>query len=121
MKIFKIEDYVNLKNPTPGELYRADILTVDRKAKDLIGFFGLLSPGNDVPYHIHRERESIFIPISGEVTMIFEGKEMSIKPGVVVYMPPGKKHGLVNKTDEEVRYLEFCTYPPFESDFEKVE
>lgn len=121
MKIFKIEDYVKLENPTPGKFYRADILTVEREAKDLIGFFGLLVPGSEVPYHIHKKRESVFIPISGEVTMIYEGKEVSIRPGEVVYMPPGKKHGLVNKTDTDMRYLEFCTCPPLESDFVEVE
>jgi len=96
-------------------------LTVDRKAKDPIGFFELLVPGSEVPYHIHKKRESVFIPLSGEVTMIYKGKEVSIKPGEVVYMPPGKKHGLVNKTDTDMRYLEFCTCPPFESDFVEVE
>jgi len=123
MKIFKIEDYVKLKNPTPGEVYRDYILTEDGKEKDnIIGFFGLLSPGNEVPSHIHKKRESIFIPISGEITVIWKGKEISVGPGVVVYMTPGKKHGLVNKTDKDVRFLEFCTHGPFiESDFEKVE
>lgn len=93
---------------------------MDRKAKDLIGFFELLVPDSEVPYHIHKKRESVFIPISGEVTMIYEGKEVSIRPGEAVYMSPSKKHGLVNKTDTDMRYLEFCTCPPFEPDFVEV-
>lgn len=52
--------------------------------------------------------------------MIYEGKEVSIRPGEAVYMSPSKKHGLVNKTDTDMRYLEFCTCPPFEPDFVEV-
>lgn len=123
MKIFQIDDYVKLMNPKPSEVYREYILTGDDKTKDnIIGFFGLLSPGNEVPPHIHKKRESIFIPISGEVTAIWEGKEISVKPGMVVYMPPGKRHSLINKGDEDMRFLEFFTSGPFiESDFEKVD
>ena len=121
MKVFKIEDYLKLENPTPGKFYRAKILTEEHKAKEIEGIFGLLVPGSKVPYHIHNKRESIFIPISGEVTMIFEGREITIKVGDVVYMPPEKKHGLVNRSDKDMRYIEFFTSPPLEADFVEVE
>ena len=120
MKIFKIEDYVKLKNPTPGKFYRATILTEEHDAKDIEGIFGLLVPGSEVPVHIHNKRESIFIPISGEVTVLYEDQESTVKVGNVVYMPPGKKHGLVNRSDKDMRYLEFYTNPPLMVDFVEV-
>jgi quercetin dioxygenase-like cupin family protein len=121
MKVFKTEEYNRLENPTPGEFYRTTILSEEHKAKDLGGIFGLLVPGSEVPLHIHNKRESIFIPISGEVTVIYEDQESTVKVGDVVYMPPGKKHGLVNRSDKDMRYIEFLTYPPVEADFIKVE
>ena len=121
MKVFKIEEYLRLENPTPGKFHRATILSEGDQAKEIEGIFGLLVPGSQVPYHIHYKRESIFIPITGEVTMLYEGQESTVKVGEVVYMPSGKKHGLVNRSDNDMRYIEFYTYPPLEADFEEME
>jgi len=120
MKVFKTEEYNRLENPTPGKFYRSTILSEEHNAKDIEGIFGLLVPGSEVPLHIHNKRESIFIPITGEVTVIYEDQEHTVKVGDVVYMPSGKKHGLVNRSDKDMRYLEFYTNPPLMSDFVEV-
>ena len=120
MKVFRTEEYNQLKNPTPGKFYRDKILTNEHDAKEIEGIFGLLVPGSEVPLHIHNRRESIFIPISGEVILMCDGQEHTVKKGDVVYMPPGKKHGLVNRSNKDMRYLEFFTHPPLESDFVEV-
>jgi quercetin dioxygenase-like cupin family protein len=120
MKIFRIEEYINMENPNPCQPYRPEILTTEHKAKDLGGMLGLLPPGSQVPYHYHKNRESIIIVISGEATEIIEGEEIPIKAGDVIYIPAGEKHRTLNRSDKDFRYLEFFTCPPLTADFIEV-
>jgi quercetin dioxygenase-like cupin family protein len=120
MKIYKSPDYAAMENPTPGQRYRSEILTAEHKAKDLGGIFGILAPGTNPPYHYHEKRESIIIAVSGEAVEILEGKEIPIKAGDVIFIPPGEKHTTVNRSSQEFRYLEFFTCPPVGKDFLEV-
>lgn len=122
MKIFKTEDYINMENPTPGESYRPEILTAaEHNFKSLGGLFGLLTPGTQVPYHLHNERESTIIVISGEGIEIVEGEEIPIKAGDILAIPSGEKHTTANRSDKDLRFLEFFTCPPVGADFVAVE
>ena len=121
MEIFKSQEYISMENPTPGESYRPEILTKDQNAENLGGMFGLLPPGTQVPYHYHKERESLIMIISGEATEIVEGKETTIKAGDVLFIPAMEKHMVINNSEEDLRYLEFFTCPPLTSDFVAVE
>jgi quercetin dioxygenase-like cupin family protein len=120
VKKFKLEDFIGMKNPTPGESYRPEILTNKDGAKDLGGMFGLLPPGTQVPYHYHKRRESVIMAISGEATEIVEGKEFPFRAGSVIHIPPGEKHMTVNRSNDDFRYLEFFTCPPVTADFVEV-
>ncbi|UCB50396.1 MAG: cupin domain-containing protein [Deltaproteobacteria bacterium] len=120
MKLFKTQDYINMENPNPGEPYRPVILTEEQNAKDLGGMFGLLVPGSQVPYHYHKKRESIIMIISGEGTEIIEGEEFPIQAGDILHIPAGEKHTTVNRSDKDLRYLEFFTCPPITADFVEV-
>ncbi len=117
MKKFDSAAYIHLKNPTPGESYRPEILTSEHGAKDLGGMFGLLVPGSQVPYHYHKNRESVIFVISGEGIEIIEGEEIPIKAEDVLFIPAGEKHTTVNRSDGDLRYLEFFTCPPVTADF----
>jgi len=117
MKVFKIEEFIKMENPTPGEFFRQEILTNEEKPENLGGLFGVLVPGSQVPYHYHNKRESLIIAISGEATEIIEGEEIPIKANDVMHIPAGEKHMTVNRTAEDFRYLEFFTCPPGRSDF----
>lgn len=121
MKIFKTSEYLEIKNPSPGESYRPEILSDVHQAKELGGMFGLLSPGNQVPYHYHLKRESVIVVISGEAIEVIEGEEMLIKKGDIIFIPSGAKHMTINRSDQEFRYLEFYTRPPLQADFIAVE
>ncbi len=112
MELFRFEEFIKAENPTPGTRYVREILTDKQKAGKLGGIFAVLVPGGRVPYHFHNERESIIIAISGEATEIIEGEEITIKADEVVYIPAGEKHGTINKTDRDFRYLEFFTCSP---------
>ena len=120
MKLFKTEEYIMLKNPKPGEPYRPEILTLDDKAKSLGGMFGLLVPGSQVPYHFHRNRESVIMVISGRAIEVIEGEEIPIQAGDVLFIPAGEKHTTINRSGEDFRYLEFFTCPPVTADFVEV-
>ena len=76
MKIFKSDDYIKMQNPNPGKPYRPEILTAEHGAKNLGGVFGLLAAGTQVPYHYHKNRESVIIAISGEAIEVLDGKEL---------------------------------------------
>lgn len=120
MKIFKIEEYLSLKNPDPGQPYRPEILTRQHKARDLGGMFGLLGPGHRVPYHYHNRRESIIFVISGEGIEVIEGEEIAIKAGDLLHIAAGEKHATLNRSDKDLRYLEFFTCPPLSADFKEA-
>jgi quercetin dioxygenase-like cupin family protein len=117
MKIFNVEEYVKMKNPNPKEPYRPEILKSEHNAKELGGMFGLLVAGSQVPYHYHKNRESIIMVISGEATEIIEGKKIPIKAGMVLHIPAGEKHTTINTSNKDFRYLEFYTHPPLSADF----
>ena len=119
MKIFKTDAFNKKENPTPGELYRKEILTNEHSAINLGGIFGLFPSGSQGAYHYHRERESLVVVISGEAVEVVEGKDNPIKAGDVIYIPAGEKHKIVNNSDMDFRFLEFYTCPPLSAD--KVE
>ena len=120
MKLFHIEDYIRMKNPTPGQLHRPNILTAEDSAKDMGGMFGLLPAGSQVPYHYHTKRESVLMIISGEGVEIIEGEEHPVKAGDVMFIPAGEKHAIINRSDQDLRYLEFFTCPPVGAAFVEV-
>jgi quercetin dioxygenase-like cupin family protein len=121
MKMFKLEEYIIMANPTPGKSYRPEILSKENEAKNLGGMFGLLVTGSQVPYHYHKDRESIIIVISGEATEVIERGEIPIKAGDVLFVPAGEKHATINSSNQDFRYLEFFTCPPLTADFVEVE
>ncbi len=120
MKMFKVEEYVRMANPTPGKPHRPEVLTKEHGAESLGGMFGLLVPGSQVPYHYHTKRESVIIIISGEGTEVIEGREIPIKAGDVLFIPAGEKHTTINRSSKDFRYLEFFTCPPVGADFVEV-
>ena len=120
MKVFKSEEYVKIANPDPGKLYREEILAKEHQAKNLGGLFVLLAAGSQVPYHYHKNRESIMIVISGEGIEVIEGKETPIKTGDVLYIPAEEKHTTINRSNKDLRWFEYFTYPPLAADFVEV-
>jgi uncharacterized cupin superfamily protein len=120
MKLFRSGEYIDLRNPNVDQPYRPAILIAEHGAKNLGGMFGLLPAGSQVPYHWHRQRESVIMIISGEATEVIEGKEFPIKAGDVLFIPAGEKHTTINRSSKELRYFEFYTFPPLTADFVEV-
>jgi quercetin dioxygenase-like cupin family protein len=121
MKLFKTEDYLKHSNPHPDKPYRPEILTTGDKANNLGGMFAILVPGSQVPYHYHKNRESVIVVIKGKAVEVIEDEEIPIEAGDVLFIPAGEKHTTINRTGEDFRYLEFFTCPPVTADFVEVE
>lgn len=121
MKIFKVDDYLKLNNPTPGKIFRQEILSKDHLANELGGIFGIIVAHSKGDYHFHNRRESLLLIISGEAAEYVEGKEHPIKAGDVIFIRPGEKHTIVNDSDNDLRFLEFFTHPPVAADKISVE
>jgi len=120
MKHFKTSPFLSMQNPNPREPHRVEILTGEDFFKDLGGLFGVLPPGCEIPYHFHKNRESVLIALSGEATEIVEGKEIAFREGEVICVSAGEKHGLRNPSNRDFRYVEFFTCPPVSADFIEV-
>lgn len=121
LKVWKTGHYREISNPTPGGIYRTSILGEEDQAKDLGGIAVVLPAGESVPYHYHEKRESLLLVLSGEAVEVCEAKEYPVQAGDVIFIPAGAKHGVINRSDKDFRFLEFFTYPPMLRDFIKVE
>ena len=115
MELIRTEEMVQVVNPTPGERYRKDLVTPEQGAKHLGGFLCVIPVGGEMPYHYHEKRESLLYIIKGEGVEIVEGEEHPIKAGDVLYIPTTEKHKIVNRSDGDLRYVEFFT--PTDEDF----
>ncbi len=114
MEILKLEEFIKFKNPKSDVRYSQEVISKKQKAKMFGGHFSILPPGGELPYHFHNERETIMVVISGEATELVEGKEVPLKAGEVIYIPAGEKHGIINKTNKELRYFGFTSSPGVE-------
>jgi quercetin dioxygenase-like cupin family protein len=118
MKLYRSSEYIDTENPTPGQPYRTEVLTEPDDAKRLAGIFVILPAGEQVPYHYHATRESLIYIISGEGIEKVESVEYPVKAGDVLFIPANEKHTIINRSDKDIRYLEF--YSPIERDFIEV-
>ena len=82
----------------------------------------VLAPGKrGCPYHLHHAQEEMFIVLEGHGTMRVAGEMLAVKPGDVVFVPPGPDypHQMINTSDAPLKYLsistrdfpEVCEYP----------
>ena len=67
-----------------------------------------VEPGGYTPHHTHPWEHEIYI-LSGRGLAVGEEGEKPIKPGDVIYIPPGERHQLRNNGDKPLRFL--CLIP----------
>lgn len=61
--------------------------------------------GKEVTEHIHAEQDDILYPLEGKAMMwVEETGEFSLVPGVVVKVPPGKKHKITDVEEDLLLY-----------------
>ena len=64
-----------------------------------------IPPGREIPEHVHEEQVDILYPLQGQAEMVVEGTgTFQLKPGIVVRVPKGTKHKILNVTEELLIY-----------------
>lgn len=75
-----------------------------------------MEPGDIVKRHSHDYEEAYFV-VKGSGTMWLDGHEdISLEPGVSVYVEPGRVHGQLNDGDQPLHILCSLAPPPVEGD-----
>jgi quercetin dioxygenase-like cupin family protein len=61
--------------------------------------------GIEVPEHLHDKQDDILYPLKGKALMWVEGAgEFTLEPGIIVKVPTGKKHKIVDVVEELLIY-----------------
>ncbi|MEK7353707.1 MAG: cupin domain-containing protein [Chloroflexota bacterium] len=119
MELFKIAEYIKKTNPEPDK--RLTLQLLEKKAENLVGMFIILPPGGQTPYHFHNKRESVLIVINGQAKELVEGKKIPIETNDILFIPARQKHGVLNDSGKEFRFIEFQVGKPDEPDMVQVE
>jgi quercetin dioxygenase-like cupin family protein len=72
-------------------------------SESFVGVLVLVEAHGNVPLHVHEHKDESFDVIEGEGTIFVGGREVRGRPGVLVFVPAGTRHGLRN--DSEQRWL----------------
>ena len=101
-------------DPAPVEMEDADRVTIRwliAKADGAPNFAMRLfevEPGGHSPLHTHDGEHEVFI-IKGEGAVWQEGKEVAVRAGTAIFVPPGEKHQFLNKGRGVMQFL--CMVP----------
>jgi uncharacterized cupin superfamily protein len=71
-----------------------------------------VAPGKRAcPYHFHHAQEELFVVIDGHGTLRVADELLPLKPGDVVFIPPGPEyaHQIINTSDTPLTYLSIST------------
>ena len=119
MELFRTGDYIKKSNPKPAE--RLTVQLLEKKAANMVGMFIILPPGGSTPYHYHEKRESILIVLGGAGKEMVDGKKIQIQADDILFIPTKQKHGILNDSKEEFRFIEFQAGNPDVPDRVEVE
>ncbi|MGB9593429.1 MAG: cupin domain-containing protein [Anaerolineae bacterium] len=72
-----------------------------------------VDPGFTSNPHSHEDQEEIFYCISGRGRIRVDDEEVALEPGMVVYVPPGAVHQLINVEGTEILKVLSAVSPPF--------
>ncbi len=65
----------------------------------------LLSPGEEVGWHVTEKREEIIFVLEGTATIIENDRTAEKKSGEIHHIKQGVRHNVVNKTTKGVEYI----------------
>jgi len=64
-----------------------------------------MTPGSSEQLHYHEKAQQVFYILSGIATFIFEDETVYLKAGDSLHIPPFTKHQIINKSDEDLRFI----------------
>lgn len=81
-----------------------------------------VSPNSKLSYQYHDKRKECWVVIDGQLTVVLNGVEISLNPGMNYTIYPGDKHRAWNKTNKPVELIEVQTGTYFgEDDITRIE
>ena len=69
--------------------------------------FGIafLHPDQQVKPHLHEKVEELFYLIEGEIILMLDRKEITLKPGIAAHIPPKTSHALHNRSSTTAKLV----------------
>ena len=81
-----------------------------------------VKPQGKLSYQYHHKRREQWTVVSGILTVVLDGEEITLSVGESIHIPLGAKHRAWNKTDEVVEFIEVQTGTYFgEDDIVRIE
>lgn len=77
----------------------------DTSSQSFLVFVQVGPPGTGVPLHIHHDEDENVYLIDGELVFQVEDRTFDAKPGDMVYLPKGAKHGFRITGDKTAQVL----------------
>lgn len=80
------------------------LVIAERGSRSLTTGLSTFQPGAVIPLHTHNVEEAITI-LEGEAVAIVNGKEYTVRPYDVAFVPPGVPHHFRNDSGRPMRFL----------------
>jgi mannose-6-phosphate isomerase-like protein (cupin superfamily) len=65
------------------------------------------APGLAIPEHVHENEAELLFILGGQGEMVIDGKRVPVRPGLVVHVPPGRRHSFTLTSSEPLEALQF--------------
>src|SRR5262245_490193 len=109
-----------MRRPPPASLSTLAapfIIKVDERnggAKDFVIFTEDVPPGQSIPPHRHPHSEEVLFIHAGTGTAWLDGKQATISPGSIIFMPPNTGVRLTNDGKQPISLVAIFSRPGFE-------
>jgi quercetin dioxygenase-like cupin family protein len=94
-----------LRNPATRDVYEFLELSNDTNGERIM-LKQTHNKGQLYPTHFHTVQDEIFEVLSGQLTILFEGKTKTLVPGEKMQLPKNKPHNHYNDHDEPVTFIQ---------------
>ena len=110
MKSYRVVDSISwIAHPTAQNVRIKPMISQKEHELDVTCMLVDIPAGTDVPEHIHDLQDDILYPLQGKAVMWVDGGEnFVLEPGVIVKVPKGVKHKIMDVTESLLIYNVFC-------------
>lgn len=105
-----------LSDPNTGDIYEFLETAKDTNGQRVTIKMTLKSKGELVPNHFHALQDEHFEVVSGNLTILLDGKKQVLTPGEKTTLPKNKPHNHYNDTNETVVFIQSVT-PALDFDY----
>lgn len=69
----------------------------------------VLKTGKDVGKHSTNNKEEVLVILQGKAKVVCENETINVEKGTLVFIPKNKKHNVINKSKEVLKYIYIVT------------